>query len=101
MSEIIIEKLTNNNYKILKILYENQVTISDGTIFTPITQAEIANKLGLSKITINNLFKELQGVGLVNHCGTNRGRYSLTKKAIIIIKGLESINKSLKESGVL
>ncbi|HHD2603304.1 winged helix-turn-helix transcriptional regulator [Clostridium perfringens] len=97
MSESLIEKVTNNNYKVLKILYENQVVKKDGTIFTPITQAEIANKLELSKITINIMFKELQESGLVYHCGTNRGRYCLTKKAIIIIKGLEYINKSLNE----
>lgn len=101
MSEDLIEKVTNNNYIILKVLYDNQVMISDGTVFTPMTQIEIAKKIGLSKITINTLFKELQEIGLIYHYGANRGRYCLTNKAIIIIQGFEAINKRLKESSNL
>ena len=97
MSNTLMEKLTSNRYKILKILYENQVKKADGTIFAPITQVEIADQLKISKITVNSIFKELQADGLVGKIGSVRGRYELSEKALMIIEQMNIINEKLEE----
>lgn len=97
MSNTLMEKLTSNRYKILKILYENQVKKADGTVFIPVTQAEIAADLKISKITVNSLFKDLQVDGLVSKCGSMRGRYELSDKALMIIEQMNIIDKRLGE----
>lgn len=97
MSNTLMEKLTSNRYKILKILYENQVKKADGTTFVPVTQIEIADQLNISKITVNSIFKELQSDSLVNKCGNTRGRYELSDKALMIIEQMNIINEKLEE----
>lgn len=97
MPNTLMEKLTSNRYKILKILYENQVKKADGTTFAPITQVEIADQLNISKITVNSIFKELQADGLVGKIGSVRGRYELSEKALMIIEQMNIINEKLEE----
>ncbi|HAU5019177.1 TPA: hypothetical protein JD074_04360 [Clostridioides difficile] len=97
MSNYLMEKLTTNSYKILKIIYDNQIIMKDGSRFTPMTQAEMAENMGVSKITINTIIKELQDNKLIYTYKSYRGRYCLTKKAMIIIDGFEIINAKLKE----
>ena len=48
----------NDRYRILKILYENQVTIGDN-VFTPITQEELATMKKWSKAKVNKILNEL------------------------------------------
>lgn len=95
MSNTLMEKLTSNRYKILKILYENQVKKADGTTFAPITQVEIAAQLNISKITVNSIFKELQTDGLVGKIGSVRGRYELSEKAVMIIDQMKKIEEKI------
>ena len=97
MANDLIEKLTSNRYKILKLLYENQAKKPDGSTFVAITQIEIANELNVSKMTVNSIFKELQSDGLVNKCGNTRGRYELSEKALMIIEQMNIINEKLEE----
>ena len=95
MSNTLMEKLTSNRYKILKILYENQVKKADGTTFVPVTQIEIADQLNISKITVNSIFKELQADGLVGKIGSVRGRYELSEKAVMIIDQMKKIEEKI------
>ena len=48
----------NDRYRILKILYENQVTIGDN-VFTPITQEELATMKKWSKAKVNKILNKL------------------------------------------
>lgn len=48
----------NDRYRILKILYENQVTIGDN-VFTLITQEELATMKKWSKEKVNKILNEL------------------------------------------
>ena len=83
------EKLTTNYYKTLEILYDSLVNINNEKIAV-ITQVEIAEKLGLSKITVNSIFKELREDGLVKPHKVI-GRYRLSDKAIEIVQTMKKI----------
>ena len=92
----VIESLTNNNYRVLKFLSDNQVELN-GIKFIAITQIEIAQELGLSKVTVNSIMRDLQEKKLVCPFENRRGKYCLSDKAEIIIKSIEQINKKLEE----
>lgn len=95
----VIESLTNNNYRVLKLLSDNQVELN-GVKFTAITQGEIAQELGLSKVTINAIMKDLQEKKLVCPYENRRGRYRLTDTSQSIIKDMEKLKTkiNLKEN---
>ena len=57
MEKGIMALFLNDYYKILRVLYENQVKIGNDVNFTPLTQLEVAEKVGVSKITMNAMFK--------------------------------------------
>ena len=82
-------KLTTNYYKVLEILYDNIENINHQQV-SIITQIEIAEQLGLSKITVNSLFKELREDGLI--VSRNMvGRYYLSEKAMKIVETIKTI----------
>ena len=87
-----IKKMTTDYFKVLEILYDNQVTINDET-FSPITQVEISKMLGLSVITINALFKELKQDEMVLQDGKKARKYILSseaQEAVQVLKTLEN-----------
>lgn len=92
----VIESITNNNYRVLKLLSDNQVELN-GVKFTALTQAEIAELLGLSKVTINAIMKDLQEKDLVKPFLNRKGRYSLTDKATTIIDDMEKLQEKISE----
>lgn len=83
------EKLTTNYYKVLEILYDSLVNINNEKV-SIVTQVEISERLGLSKITINSIFKELREDGLVRP-DRMIGRYRLSNKAVDIVKKMKKI----------
>lgn len=89
-----IEKITTNYYKTLKILFDNHIKTPDGNLCT-VKQTQIAEKLGISKITMNAIFKELQQDSLVIKCENQRGKYILTDSAIFIIENMNRIEIEL------
>lgn len=93
----VIEKFTNNTYKILKQIYDCQVPLQDGSLYIPISQAELARIVGVSTITMNKYFKEFQEDGLVQPYENKRGKYKLSDKALIVIRNIENMQDELKE----
>lgn len=91
----VIESLTNNNYRVLKLLHDNQVEL-DGKRFIAMTQVEIAYKLDLSKVTINAIMKDLQTKDLVQPYENKRGVYQLTDTARSIISEMDNLSRNLK-----
>lgn len=91
----VIESLTNNNYRVLKLLHDNQVEL-DGIRFIAMTQVEIADKLDLSKVTINAIMKDLQTKDLVQPYENKRGVYQLTDTARSIISEMDNLSRKLK-----
>lgn len=84
-----LELFVNDNYKLLKLLYDNQTVIL-GEKVVPLRQIEIANTLGFSKMKTNAIFVKLQEQGLIKQ--EARGKYTLTEKAEKIVKYIEKID---------
>lgn len=83
-----LELFVNDNYKLLKLLYDNQTVIL-GEKVVPLRQIEIANTLGFSKMKTNAIFVKLQEQELIKQ--EARGKYTLTEKAEKIVKYIEKI----------
>ena len=92
----VIESLTNTNYRVLKLLSDNHVELN-GVKFTALTQIEIAEFLGLSKVTVNAIMKDLQEKDLVCPFENRRGRYRLTDKATTIIETINNLEDKTNE----
>ena len=83
-----LELFVNDNYKLLKLLYDNQTVIL-GEKVVPLRQIEIANTLGFSKMKTNAIFVKLQEQELIKQ--EARGKYTLTEKTEKIVKYIEKI----------
>lgn len=93
----IIDKMTNNAYKVLKYMYSCQIELPDGTKYIPLSQVAIASLFGISTITMNKLFKQLRSDNLLLPFEGKRGKYKLTDKAIIILKDMEKLEDKIGE----
>ena len=87
-----MELFMNDNYKLLKLMYDNQTTVLNKKV-VPLTQMELSSELKFSKMKTNALFVELQKEGYIVQ--ETRGKYSLSDKAELIIKGIEQLEKKL------
>ena len=81
------EFFVNDRYHILKVLYENQVTIGEN-VFTPITQEELATMTKWSKAKVNKVLNELIDNGYVTVFSGSKGRYQITNNGMGIINQL-------------
>lgn len=83
----------NDNFIILKMMYDNQVTVLN-EIQIPLSQIQIADALGYSKNKVYSVFKTLQQEGYVQ--AINKGKYRLSDTSIVIIETMEKLDKKLK-----
>ncbi len=81
------EFFLNDRYRILKILFENQVTIGEN-VFTPITQEELATMTTWSKAKVNRVLNELIDNGYVTVFSGSKGRYQITDNGLKVMKKL-------------
>ena len=79
------EFFVNDRYHVLKILYENQVTIGNN-VFTPITQEELAMMMKWSKAKVNKVLNELIDNGYVAIFSGSKGRYQITDNGLDVMK---------------
>ena len=80
--------LTNDNFKVLSCLYNNK----DKQNIIKLTQSEVAEIVGVSRATINIIFKLLKQENLIKY--TNHvGRYEITSQGIKAIELFKKINK--------
>ena len=93
----VIDKMTNNIYKVLKYMYTRQIESATGEKYIPLSQVEIAEIFGMSKITANKLFKQLRDDDLLHPLENKRGKYRFTDKALIILKEMERLENKLEE----
>jgi len=76
----------NEKMKVLLVISENSMEI-DGIKVCPLNQQEIANQVPCGKPKVNQIIRELTEEGYVETMRT-KGRYMLTEKAEILVKGL-------------
>ena len=93
----IMNLMTSNTYKVLKQMYSCQITLPDGTTYIPLSQAELSRSIGVSTITMNKIFKELDAKNLLHSVAGKRGKYQLTDTALLIIKNIAELENKLGE----
>ena len=77
-----VQYFTNDKYKVLSCLYDSRG--NDG--ISRMTQQEVADTLGLSRVTINVLFKQLKEDGYLVKDMNRASKHMLTEKAITTIE---------------
>ena len=87
-----LDVLVNDCYKVLKILYDNQVTIQNEK-YCPLSQEEIAKELGVTRMTISNILKKLKENNLISI--DDARKYTLKDNAIQIIEQINNIAKGV------
>jgi hypothetical protein len=74
-----LEYFGNDNYKVLKFLYDNQIPIENTEEkYIYLSQQEIANIIHFSKTKINAIMQELKRKGFIDNYKKKRGKYIIT-----------------------
>ncbi len=84
--------LFTNHFRVLIMMYDYQVIIGSEK-FSKITQVEISDKLGVSKVTVNHIMKDLMEKGFVVKEEKRIGKYYLSKEAEEIVIKVKTVNK--------
>jgi DNA-binding Lrp family transcriptional regulator len=63
------------------------------------TQQEVSEELGLSRVTVNKIFKQLKENNYIIQDTTKVGRYYLTAEGITVVETFRKINKTNNERG--
>ena len=85
-----INELFSDSYRVLQIIYKNQVTVG-GETYCPLSQENIAIELGVTRITVNGIIKKLKNNNLLQ---TESRKYILTETALKFIKKIEEFEES-------
>ena len=80
----------NNTFDVLSFLYD----IKNENNIIRITQQEVADKLHMSRITVNKTFNLLKDNNYIIQDKTHVGMYILTQNALFLIKSINKINKT-------
>lgn len=92
----LIDRMTSEAYKVLRILYEHRKTLPDGTEYVPMSQVELARLLNVSNMKMNAIFKQLDADDLVHLIKRKRGKYTISASAQTIIKNIENLENELE-----
>ena len=87
----LIDRMTSEHYKVLKILYDHKVQMPGDMEYVPLSQIEMARMLDMSKMKMNSIFQQLDKDDLVHLMEGKRGKYILTDKAKTIIQNIEQL----------
>lgn len=79
---------TNNKYKILKFLYDNQIEIKNKK-YVVLSQQEIADSLHFSKNKTNKIIRELKKDNFIDSYNNTKGKYVITDKENKVISVIE------------
>lgn len=85
-----LEYFGNDNYKVLKFLYDIQIPIENTEekyIF--LSQQEIANMVQFSKTKINAIMQDLKRKGFIDNYKKKRGKYIITDIGKQVIELME------------
>lgn len=85
-----INELLSDSYRVLQIIYKNQVTIG-GKTYCPLSQKDIATELGTTRITVNGIIKKLKSNNLLQ---TESRKYILTETALKFVERIEDFKKT-------
>ena len=72
-----LEYFSNDNYKVLKFLYDNQIQVKD-EYYIVLSQQEIADMVQFSKLKTNGIMQELREKGFIANYENKRRKYVIT-----------------------
>ena len=72
-----LEYFGNDNYKVLKFLYDNQIQVKD-KYYIILSQQEIADMVQFSKLKTNGIMQELREKGFIDNYENKRRKYVIT-----------------------
>ena len=84
--------LFTNHFRALVMMYDYQVVVGNEK-FSKITQVEISDQLGVSKVTVNHIMRDLMEKGFVVKEEKRIGKYYLSKEAEEIVEKLRQVDK--------
>ena len=80
---------TNDKYKLLKFLYDNQIEIKNNK-YIVLSQQEIADSLHFSKNKTNKIMQELKKDNFIDTFNNTKGKYIVSDKGNKVVKIIES-----------
>ena len=80
---------TNDKYKLLKFLYDNQIEIKNNK-YIALSQQEIADSLHFSKNKTNKIMQELKKDNFIDTFKNTKGKYIVSDKGSKIISIIEN-----------
>lgn len=72
-----LEYFGNDNYKVLKFLYDNQIQVKD-KYYIVLSQQEIADMVNFSKLKTNGIIQDLREKGFIDNYENKRRKYVIT-----------------------
>lgn len=72
-----LEYFGNDNYKVLKFLYDNQIQVKD-KYYIILSQQEIADMVQFSKLKTNGIIQDLREKGFIDNYENKRRKYVIT-----------------------
>ena len=69
-----LEYFANDNYKVFKFLYDNQIQVKD-EYYIVLSQQEIADMVQFSKLKTNGIMQELREKGFIANYENKRRKY--------------------------
>ena len=79
---------TNDKYKLLKFLYDNQIEIKNNK-YIVLSQQEIADSLHFSKNKTNKIMQELKKDNFIDTFNNTKGKYIVSDKGNKVISVIE------------
>ena len=82
---------TNDKYKLLKFLYDNQIEIKNNK-YTALSQQEIADSLHFSKNKAHKIMQELKKDNFIDTFNNTKGKYIVNDKGNKVVEIIENNN---------
>ena len=79
---------TNDKYKLLKFLFDNQIEIKNNK-YIALSQQEIADSLHFSKNKANKIMQELKKDNFIDTFKNTKGKYIVSDKGNKVIEIIE------------
>ena len=76
---------TNDKYKLLKFLYDNQIEIKNNK-YIALSQQERADSLHISKNKTNKIMQELKKDNFINTFNNTKGKYIVSDKGNKVVE---------------
>jgi hypothetical protein len=85
---LVLTSFTNDKYRILKCLYDNQIKVRNN-VYVALSQQEISDIMHFSKNKTNKIMQELKKEGFIDSFKNTKGKYIITNNGNIAINIIE------------